>query len=68
LLEELRAAGQASEEGFYLLMYLYCLNNQVAEAESRAAAHAAELPPDKKRDDFWRALQAEFGFRPPPVR
>ena len=65
LLEELGAAHQASAEGFYLLIYLYCLNHQVAEAESRAATRAAEFPPDKGRDEFWRALQTEFGFRPP---
>jgi spermidine synthase len=66
LLEELGSERQASEEGFFLLIYLYCLNNQVAEAEQRAAAHAAESPRKKERDEFWRALQAEFGFHPPP--
>ncbi|HWY40337.1 MAG TPA: fused MFS/spermidine synthase [Chthoniobacterales bacterium] len=63
LLEDERSKHIAKRDNFLLLIYLYCLNDDVAKAESVAST----MP---NRDDplakwLFGKLQAEYGFRPP---
>jgi spermidine synthase len=63
LLEDKRARGAANPDDICLLTYLYCLNGEVAKAESVATATADRERPFVKW--LWGKLQAEYGFRPP---
>ena len=63
LLESKRSRSAPSRDDVYLLTYLYCLNGEVAKAES-----VALLTQDRERPMakwLWGKLQAEYGFRPP---
>jgi hypothetical protein len=62
LLEDKRARA-ASNRDISLLTYLYCLNGQIAKAESVAVATTDRERPFVKW--LWGKLQAEYGFRPP---
>jgi spermidine synthase len=63
LLEDKRARAAASRDDICLLTYLYCLNGEVAKAESVAAATTDRERPLVKW--LWGKLQTEYGFRPP---
>ncbi len=63
LLEDKRARGAANPDDIFLLTYLYCLNGEVAKAESVATATTEPERPFVKW--LWGKLQAEYGFRPP---
>jgi spermidine synthase len=65
LLERERDRGFKDANQVFLLIYLYCLNNEVEKAEQLAAANAASIPRDWFTDWAWGPFQAEFGFRPP---
>lgn len=56
---------QLSKEELSLLVYLLCLNGQVAAAEQIATRHASAFPGDESTAWFWSKLQTEFGFHPP---
>jgi hypothetical protein len=65
LLENKRSRSAPSRDDIYLLTYLYCLNGEVAKAES-----IATLTQDRERPMakwLWGKLQAEYGFTPPLV-
>lgn len=62
LLEDKRARA-ATNRDIFLLTYLYCLNGEVAKAESVAIATTDRERPFVKW--LWGKLQAEYGFRPP---
>jgi predicted membrane-bound spermidine synthase len=62
LLEDKRARDVANRD-IFLLTYLYCLNGEVAKAESIAVATTDRERPFVKW--LWGKLQAEYGFRPP---
>ncbi len=73
LLEDKRTRGMPKPDDIYLLTYLYCLNGQVANAESMARLARATTSPSGGGQDrqnpfvkwLWGKLQAEYGFRPP---
>jgi len=63
LLEDKRARTAPKPDDIYLLTYLYCLNGEVASAET-----VATLTQDRDRPMakwLWEKLQAEYRFRPP---
>jgi spermidine synthase len=62
LLEDKRARA-ATNRDIFLLTYLYCLNGDVAKAESVAIATTDRERPFVKW--LWGKLQAEYGFRSP---
>jgi hypothetical protein len=62
LLEDKRARA-ATNRDIFLLTYLYCLNGEVAKAESVATSTTDRGRPFVKW--LWGKLQAEYGFRPP---
>jgi len=62
LLEDKRARA-ATNRDIFLLTYLYCLNGEVAKAESVAIATTDRERPFVKW--LWGKLQTEYGFRPP---
>ena len=62
-LEDKRARAAANPDDIFLLTYLYCLNDEVAKAESVATATTDRERPFVKW--LWGKLQAEYGFRPP---
>jgi hypothetical protein len=53
----------ASRDDICLLTYLYCLNGEVAKAESVATSTTDRDRPFVKW--LWGKLEAEYGFRPP---
>jgi predicted membrane-bound spermidine synthase len=63
LLEEKRNVGSGSRDDVLLLSYLYCLNGDVAKAESIAGTIQNHDEPLVKW--LWEKLQTEYGFRPP---
>jgi spermidine synthase len=63
LLEEKRTRAADAGHDIFLLTYLYCLNDDVAKAESIAIATTEPQRPFVKW--LWGKLQAEYGFRPP---
>src|SRR5207248_4759230 len=63
LLEDKRARNASNPDDIFLLTYLYCLNGDVAKAESAATATTDRERPLVKW--LWGKLQAEYGFRPP---
>jgi spermidine synthase len=65
LLESERDRGFPNMNDFFLLTYLYCLNDDVDKAEALAAAKNRSIEKDWFVDWLWGDLQAEFGFRPP---
>ena len=62
-LEEKRTTNAANSRDISLLTYLYCLDGDVATAESVAKATTEPERPFVKW--LWGKLQAEYGFRPP---
>lgn len=64
-LEGEKAGGFIDPRSTLLLIYLYCLNDEVAKAEALAAAESGTIPKSTQRDWLWKNMQAEFGFRPP---
>ena len=65
LLEGEKDRGFSNPNDLFLLIYLYCLNNEVEKAEGLAAAKVESIEKDGFVDWLWGDLQAEFGFRPP---
>src|SRR6202011_2765993 len=65
LLEDKRARAAANPDDICLLTYLYCLNGEVAKAESIATSTTNRVRPFVKW--LWGKLQAEYGFRPPKL-
>ena len=65
LLEGERDRGFTNLNDFFLLIYLYCHNGRVEDAETLATAQAGSIPKDGFVNWLWGELQAEFGFRPP---
>jgi hypothetical protein len=65
LLEGEKDRGFSNINDFYLLIYIYCLNDSVEKAEALANAQAGSIQRDWFVDWLWGELQAEFGFRPP---
>jgi predicted membrane-bound spermidine synthase len=65
LLEIEKNRGFSNENDLFLLIYLYCLNDNVEEAEALAALKASSIQKDGFVDWLWGKLQAEFGFHPP---
>lgn len=63
LLEDKRARAAANPDDIFLLTYLYCLNGDLAKAESVATPTSDRERPFVKW--LWGKLQAEYGFRPP---
>jgi len=63
LLEDKRSVNASNPDDIFLLTYLYCLNSDVAKAESVATATTDRERPLVKW--LWGKLQAEYGFRPP---
>jgi predicted membrane-bound spermidine synthase len=63
LLEEKRTRAVTNRDDICLLTYLYCLNGEVAKAESVAKATTEPERPFVKW--LWGKLQADYGFRPP---
>ncbi|HYR21427.1 MAG TPA: fused MFS/spermidine synthase [Chthoniobacterales bacterium] len=63
LLEDKRTRNAANRDDILLLTYLYCLNSEVAKAESIATVTTDRQHPFVKW--LWGKLQAEYGFRPP---
>ena len=63
LLEDKRSVNASNPDDIFLLTYLYCLNGDVAKAESVATATTDRERPLVKW--LWGKLQAEYGFRPP---
>jgi hypothetical protein len=65
LLESEKHRGFSNINDFFLLIYLYCLNDNVEKAEALAAAEAGSIQKDWFVDWLWGDLQAEFSFHPP---
>jgi spermidine synthase len=65
LLENKKDRAPFSGSDTLLLTYLYCLNGDVAKAETLAATDAAATRKDSLVDWLWGKLQSEFGFHPP---
>jgi spermidine synthase len=65
LLEGEKHRGFSNINDFFLLIYLYCLNDNVEKAEALAAAEAGSIQKDWFVDWLWGDLQAEFSFHPP---
>jgi len=65
LLESEKPRGFSNINDFFLLIYLYCLNDNVEKAEALAAAEAGSIQKDWFVDWLWGYLQAEFRFHPP---
>jgi hypothetical protein len=65
LLEGEKDRGFSNINDCFLLIYLYCHNGRVEEAETLANAQARSFPKDEFVAWLWGELQAEFGFRPP---
>jgi spermidine synthase len=49
----------------FLLIYLYCLNGDVEEAETLAANHVSLIKKTWFVDWLWEKLKNDFGFHPP---
>jgi hypothetical protein len=64
-LETERNRGSTSVNDMLLLAYLYCLNGDVAKAETLVAGNAGSIKKDGFVDWLWAKLQADFGFQPP---
>lgn len=65
LLEGEKDRGFSNINDVFLLIYLYCHNGRVEEAETLAKAQAGSIPKDRFVDWLWGEMQAEFGFSPP---
>ncbi len=65
LLEQERERGFVNINDVFLLIYLYCLNGNVDQAEALAATEASSIEKDSFVKWLWGDLQAEFGFHPP---
>ncbi len=65
LLEQERNHGAIDLNHFFLLVYLYCLDGKVENAQTLASEKALSLKADPFADWLWKELQAEFGFYPP---
>jgi len=65
LLEEERERGFVNVNDVFLLIYLYCLQGDVEQAEALATAEGASIKKDWFVKWLWGDLQAEFGFSPP---
>jgi hypothetical protein len=65
LLERQKDRGAFGVRETLLLTYLYCLNGDVAKAETLVAENAGSIKKDGFVDWLWAKLQADFGFQPP---
>jgi hypothetical protein len=65
LLEQEKERGFVNINDVFLLIYLYCLNGNVDQAEALATAEASSIEKDEFVKWLWGDLQAEFGFSPP---
>jgi hypothetical protein len=65
LLEDERDQHAGNLDHLYLLIYLYCLNNELEKAETLAAANVGLIPKDSFVHWLWGKLQTDFGFRAP---
>jgi spermidine synthase len=64
-LETARNRGSTSVNDMLLLTYLYCLNGDVAKAETLVAGNAGSIKKDGFVDWLWGKLENDFGFHPP---
>jgi spermidine synthase len=64
-LEIERNRGSTNVNDILLLTYLYCLNGDVAKAETLVAANAGSIKKDGFVDWLWAKLETDFGFHPP---
>ena len=64
-LEIERNRGSTSVNDILLLTYLYCLNGDVAKAETLVAGNAGSIKKDGFVDWLWAKLETDFGFHPP---
>jgi spermidine synthase len=64
-LETERNRGSTNVNGILLLTYLYCLNGDVAKAETLVAGNAGSIKKDGFVDWLWAKLETDFGFHPP---
>jgi len=65
LLENQKDRGFLSLSDILLLIYLYCLNGDVARAETLAATNTAAIKKNPPVDWLWGKLESDFGFHPP---
>ncbi len=65
LLEQEKSRGFADTKNAFLLIYLYCLDGRVGDAEALANAQILPTTNTSFADWLWKELQAQFGFRPP---
>jgi spermidine synthase len=65
LLENKKDRAPFSGSDTLLLTYLYCLNGDVAKAETLAATNTSSIKKGSLVDWLWGKLQSEFGFHPP---
>jgi hypothetical protein len=65
LLENKKDRATFSLSDTLLLTYLYCLNGDVAKAETFAATNANAIKKERSVDWLWEKLESEFGFHPP---
>jgi spermidine synthase len=64
-LEIERNRGSTNVNDILLLTYLYCLNGDLAKAETLVVAHAGSIKKDGFVDWLWAKLETDFGFHPP---
>jgi hypothetical protein len=64
-LETERNRGSTNVNDILLLTYLYCLNGDVAKAETLVAGNAGSIKKDGFVDWLWAKLETDFGFHPP---
>jgi spermidine synthase len=64
-LEIERNRGSTNVNDILLLTYLYCLNGDVAKAETLVAGNAGSIKKDGFVDWLWAKLETDFGFHPP---
>jgi spermidine synthase len=64
-LEIERNRGSTNVNDILLLTYLYCLNGDLAKAETLVAANAGSIKKDGFVDWLWAKLETDFGFHPP---
>ena len=65
LLENEGARGFPNGNDFFLLVYLYCLEGRLSDAETLVASASGSIQKDWFVDWLWQKLNTDFGFHPP---